>query len=178
MKQYGTRVFLFCLVCVYFFNVFWNMNSNINSELLMKQYGTGGFCTETATFMKRATHTWSDTINWCICSHDYDPFVSLRISIFVKLCICGFSHTLLDTLNLCIFHMIPIYPPTHLIASDQDISVLPSSYRVKVHLDRRHLANATNNWALTKMRSMINYAKVGLPFGIVFLLSLNLICMI
>ena len=84
----------------------------------MKQYGTGGFCTETATFMKRATHTWSDTINWCICSHDYDPFVSLRISIFVYF-----------------FHMIPIYPPTHLI--DQDISVLPSPYRVKVRLDGR-----------------------------------------
>ena len=51
----------------------------------MEQYGTGGFCTETATFMKRATHTRSDTINWCICSHDYDPFVTLRIFIFVKL---------------------------------------------------------------------------------------------
>ena len=38
--------------------------------------------------------------------------------------------------------MIPIYPPTHLIASDQNISVLPPSYRVKVRLDRRHLANA------------------------------------
>ena len=153
MKRYGTRVF-FCFVLFAWisFNVFWNMNSNINSVLLMKQYGTGGFCRETATFMKRATHTWSDTINWCICSHDYDPFVSLRISIFVKLCICGFSHTSLDTLNLCTFHMIPIYPPTHLIASDQDISVLPSAYRVKVRLDRRHLANATNNWALTKMR--------------------------
>ena len=175
MKQYGTRVFLFCLVCVYFFNVFWNMNSNINSELLMKQYGTGGFCTETATFMKRATHTWSDTINWCICSHDYDPFVSLRISIFVKLCICGFSHTSFDPLNLCIF------------SHDSDLSANASNCKWSGHFCTAIViscqstfgqATPTNNWALVKMRSMINYAKVGLPFGIVFLLSLNLICMI
>ena len=87
----------------------------------MKQYGTGGFCTETATFMKRATHTWSDTINWCICSHDYDPFVSLRISIFVKLCICGFSHTSFDTLNLCIF------------SHDSDLSANASNCKLSGH---------------------------------------------